>query len=147
MMVNIKGDAVALWICDCSGDPARHVKSYNRSLYKKARGILLVFDITNRQSFEHVTDEYKLLSAQQKNKERSVVMLVGTKCDLEKDRQVSIHQAQRSIQGNCLCHILIRYRFVLLIINGVHGTICGAHVLLKQMMEINRDNWLLCVES
>eukprot|EP01083_Nonionella_stella_P005084 14764_1 len=95
MMVNIKGDAVALWICDCSGDPARHVKSYNRSLYKKARGILLVFDITNRESFEHVKEEYKLLSKQQKNKKRSVVMLVGTKCDLEKDRKVSIPQAQR----------------------------------------------------
>eukprot|EP01083_Nonionella_stella_P000159 468_1 len=89
-----KGTRVALCVYDCGADPPSSIKSHNRSLYKTTRGFLLVFDITNRDSLEYVKTEHKLLSAQQRNKRRAIVMLIGTKCDLEKEREVSIQQAQ-----------------------------------------------------
>eukprot|EP00954_Amorphochlora_amoebiformis_P022885 1356496-Amorphochlora_amoeboformis.AAC.1 len=55
--------------------------------YRGAQGVVLVYDITNRPSFQHVTKWIR--DVKEYADEGVNVVLVGNKCDLETDRQVS----------------------------------------------------------
>ena len=69
-------------------------RSITRSYYRNAVGALLVYDITNRKSFQHVcawADEAKLHVAPQK----ILFVLVGQKNDLEENRKVNLNHLQR----------------------------------------------------
>lgn len=77
-----------LW--DTSGQ--ERFKSIVRSYYTQGTGCLLVFDITNHESFTHLNDWYDDL----KNKSTicdSCILLVGTKSDLNKQRVIDKEQA------------------------------------------------------
>uniref|UniRef100_A0A4X2L148 Cullin 5 n=1 Tax=Vombatus ursinus TaxID=29139 RepID=A0A4X2L148_VOMUR len=68
--------------------------SITRSYYRNSVGGFLVFDITNRRSFEHVRDwleEAKMYV----QPFRIVFLLVGHKCDLVSQRQVSREEAEK----------------------------------------------------
>lgn len=63
-------------------------RSITRAYYRNSVGGLLLFDITNRRSFQNVHDW--LEEAHSHVKPHSIVfLLVGHKCDLEAQRQVS----------------------------------------------------------
>ncbi|KAF9194907.1 Ras- protein Rab-4A [Haplosporangium sp. Z 11] len=72
-------------------------RSVTRSYYRGAAGALLVYDISNRNSFNSITkwiaDARKLAGAD------IALMLVGNKLDLE-DREVSYLEASRFAQEN-----------------------------------------------
>ena len=59
--------------------------------YKKAVGAFLVFDTTNRKSFEAVEEWYQQVSSNVDGS-RVIVMLLGNKCDLP-NREVSYNEA------------------------------------------------------
>ena len=63
-------------------------KSINESYYKRANAILLVYDISNRLSFNEIQDYYcnKIKELCQKD---IPIILLGNKTDLEDERQVS----------------------------------------------------------
>ena len=68
-------------------------RSITRSYYRGAAGCLLVYDITRRETFEHVTswlDDCRKYSSKD-----IVIMLIGNKSDLEDARQVSTDEAQK----------------------------------------------------
>ncbi|XP_039600148.1 ras-related protein Rab-39A isoform X2 [Polypterus senegalus] len=70
------------------------VRSITRSYYRNSVGGLLVFDLTNRRSFEHVKDwldEAKMHVQPFK----IVFLLVGHKCDLPSQRQVTREEAEK----------------------------------------------------
>ena len=56
-------------------------------------GIMLVFDCTAASSFHHV--DYWLQSIQQYAHSAVQLILVGNKCDMSEQRQVSLEQAQQ----------------------------------------------------
>ncbi|KAI6655973.1 Ras-related protein Rab-1A [Oopsacas minuta] len=57
------------------------------SYYRRARGILLVYDITNRDSFDNLRDSwYK--EVRRYSEKHTQFILVGNKCDLESKRAV-----------------------------------------------------------
>ena len=58
-----------------------------RSFYNEANGIILVYDVSQRQSFDKL--EYWLKDIIQKANENVVILLIGNKIDLEGQRQVS----------------------------------------------------------
>ncbi|XP_058712581.1 ras-related protein Rab-42 isoform X4 [Poecile atricapillus] len=64
-------------------------RSITRSFYRSAVGVLLVFDLTNRASFEHVSEWYREAAGDQ----LPVFVLVGHKCDLVAERAVSAEEA------------------------------------------------------
>ncbi|KAG8523384.1 Ras-related protein Rab-39A [Galemys pyrenaicus] len=68
-------------------------RSITRSYYRNSVGGFLVFDITNRRSFEHVKDwlEEAKMHVQPF---RIVFLLVGHKCDLASQRQVTREEAE-----------------------------------------------------
>nr|XP_009936834.1 PREDICTED: ras-related protein Rab-39A [Opisthocomus hoazin] len=74
-------------------------KSITRSYYRNSVGGLLVFDITNRRSFEHVKDwlEEAKMHVQPF---QIVFLLVGHKCDLMSQREVTREEAEK-LSSDC----------------------------------------------
>ena len=80
------GSLVNVQIMDTAGQ--ERFKSINTSYYRKADCCLLVYDITNRHSFEDI-ENYFNEKIKEKCKENIQVILLGNKTDLEKERVVS----------------------------------------------------------
>jgi small GTP-binding protein len=79
---------VQLW--DTAGQ--ERFKSLAMTYYRKAYGILLLFDITKRSSFiscKHYLEEVRLNS--DKN---CIIYLIGNKVDLEQQREISYDEAK-----------------------------------------------------
>ncbi|NWH87123.1 RB39A protein, partial [Aegithalos caudatus] len=74
-------------------------RSITRSYYRNSVGGLLVFDITNRRSFEHVKDwlEEAKMHVQPF---QIVFLLVGHKCDLVSQREVTREEAEQ-LSADC----------------------------------------------
>ena len=76
---------VKLQIWGASAD--ERFKTIGYSYYKGANGIIMVYDITDKQSFKDIDN---CLPEVEKHASGNVnKILVGNKCDLEGDRQVS----------------------------------------------------------
>ncbi|XP_069782104.1 ras-related protein Rab-28 isoform X6 [Narcine bancroftii] len=66
-----------------------------------AQGILLVYDITNYQSFENIEDWYAVVKkVNDESEQQPMVALVGNKIDLEHMRTVKTEKHQRFCQEN-----------------------------------------------
>jgi len=69
-----------------------------RSYYRGAAGALLVYDITNRASFNNLSNW--LQDARTLASPNIVILLVGNKKDLDDDRQVTFIEASQFAQEN-----------------------------------------------
>ena len=79
------GSLVNVDIMDTCGQEM--YRALNSQYYKKADGILLVYDITKKESFEEIKTYY-LEQIKNNCKSNVKVVLLGNKTDLEKDREV-----------------------------------------------------------
>ena len=66
-------------------------KSINTSYYRKADCCLLVYDISDKYSFEQLKD-YFIETIKEKCKKNIQIILLGNKTDLEEKRQVSAEE-------------------------------------------------------
>nr|XP_009682117.1 PREDICTED: ras-related protein Rab-39A [Struthio camelus australis] len=95
--------AELLVVLDFSSPPPQQRNSCSlsitRSYYRNSVGGLLVFDITNRRSFEHVKDwlEEAKMHVQPF---QIVFLLVGHKCDLVSQREVTREEAEK-LSSDC----------------------------------------------
>ena len=88
--VQISDKAIKLQIWDTAGQES--FRSITRSYYRGSIGALLVYDITKRSSFENLQ---KWLEEMKENAySKMSIILVGNKCDLEDERQVSTEEGQ-----------------------------------------------------
>ncbi|MEQ2209269.1 Ras- protein Rab-39B [Xenoophorus captivus] len=86
------GKRIKLQIWDTAGQ--ERFRSITRAYYRNSVGGLLLFDITNRRSFQNVHNW--LEEARSHVQPHSIVfLLVGHKCDLEAQRQVTQHEAEK----------------------------------------------------
>lgn len=83
---------VKIQIWDTAGQ--ERFRSITYSYYRDAVGCLIIYDITNRDSFLNVLDWYKE-AKQNVNEEECVFMLVGHKVDMESEREVSTEDGER----------------------------------------------------
>jgi len=97
-IINIQNNNIKLQIWDTAGQ--ERFRSVTRSYYRGAAGALLVYDITSRESYNHLStwleDARTLASA------GIVIILVGNKKDLEDEREVTFIEASRFAQENNL---------------------------------------------
>merc|ERR1719486_891520 len=84
-MISIDSKHIKLQIWDTAGQES--FRSIIRSYYRGAAGALLVYDITRRDSFEHVSQW--LQEARANADPELVITLVGNKSDKVGDRQVA----------------------------------------------------------
>lgn len=88
------GVRVKLQFWDTAGQ--ERFRSVTRSYYRNSVGGLLVFDMTNRDSFEHIR-EWHTEVCERVQPQRVVFVLVGHKCDMDADgdRAVSREEAEK----------------------------------------------------
>ena len=84
------GENVRLRIFDTAGQ--ERFKSISINFIKKANGILLLYDVTNKFSFQSVNRWME--SIKEAAGEKISVILIGNKCDLEKEREVSKEEGE-----------------------------------------------------
>lgn len=97
-MVTIDNKQVKLQIWDTAGQES--FRSITRSYYRGAAGALLVYDITRRDTFKHLSRW--LEEARQHSQSNMVIMLIGNKNDLEHRRAVSTEEGRAFAEANGL---------------------------------------------
>lgn len=97
-MIEIDERQIKLQIWDTAGQEA--FRSITRSYYRGAAGALLVYDITRRETFDHLARW--LEEARQNSNSNMVVMLIGNKSDLEHRRAVSVDEGKQFARENGL---------------------------------------------
>jgi len=88
--ITIDGNQIKLQIWDTAGQ--EKFRSITRSYYRGGAGALLVYDITRRETFEHLT--MWLEDCRKYSNQNIVIMLIGNKCDLENKRAVSKEEGE-----------------------------------------------------
>jgi len=63
--------------------------------FRKAKGVILVYDITNQKSFESLSERWMAQLNDHANSEDLAKLLVGNKSDLEANREVSVDKAKQ----------------------------------------------------
>ena len=95
--MKVKDSTVKVLIWDTAGQ--EKFQNVAKSYYKGANGVLLVYDITNRKSFERV--EFWLKELKENNKIDDLYLyLVGNKKDLEGKRMISTDEGKKYAEDN-----------------------------------------------
>jgi len=88
--ITIDSKAIKLQIWDTAGQES--FRSITRSYYRGAAGALLVYDITRRETFNHLASW--LEDALQHSNSNMTIMLIGNKSDLEHRRAVTYAEGE-----------------------------------------------------
>ena len=92
MSIQLSDDSVVnCLIYDTPG--GERYNSMNESYYQKADSVLLVYDISNRKSFEQVKNYY-CPKIKENYKKKVPIILLGNKGDKEDHREVSIEEGK-----------------------------------------------------
>lgn len=65
---------------------------------KSTNGIILMYDVTNRNSFEDLENWYKEILDQKYSLEDTVIIIIGNKIDLESKREVTKEEGEKLAQ-------------------------------------------------
>lgn len=71
-------------------------RAITAAYYRKALGVIMVFDLTSSRSFEHLHNWYKELDKY--GEPNTIVLLVGNKSDLQQQREVPIDMVEDFLQ-------------------------------------------------
>jgi len=88
--INVDGMTIKLQIWDTAGQ--ERFKTITSSYYKGAHGIIVVYDISDRDSFAKVTEWMN--EVEKHAEETCSQILIGNKNDLEDQRQVNYNEAK-----------------------------------------------------
>lgn len=88
--VNLNNKSIKLKIWDTAGQ--ERFRNITQQYYKGADGIVLVFDLTDRNSFEKVREWMRQIQTYTQ-KDSIGIVLLGNKCDAE-NKAVSLQEAQ-----------------------------------------------------
>ena len=94
--LEVNGKKVKLQIWDTAGK--ERFKNITASYYRGGNGVLVVYDITERESFDNLTS---WLIEIEKNANKNVYkLLIGNKCDLEDKRKVTYQEGKDFAESN-----------------------------------------------
>lgn len=94
--MEIDGENIMLQIWDTAGQ--ERFRTITQSYYRGANAILMVYDITDRQTFEGI--KYWSSDISLKSDEAYIKILVGNKADLENFRMVSFEEGEKLANEN-----------------------------------------------
>jgi len=90
--INVNGDKIKLAIWDTAGQ--ERFRTLTPSYYRGGQGAILVYDVTNRDSFQKVDNWLNELETYSTNHDL-IKMLVGNKCDMLDERVVSKEEGMK----------------------------------------------------
>ena len=96
--IDINNKKFRLQIWDTAGQ--ENYRSITRAYYKNSVCAILVYDISNRESFEHISNWIEDCLAQ--SPKTVFMVLVGNKSDLNENRKVSFQEGQEMAKNNHL---------------------------------------------
>ena len=100
-MIDVDGQQVKLQIWDTAGQ--ERFRSIAKAYFRNAVGVILVFDITERKTFDDVNmwlnDVHSLCDP------TAVVLLIGNKSDLSTNRVVTLAEAEQFAQHHQLNYL------------------------------------------
>ena len=91
---------VKLQIWDTAGQD--RFRSITKNYYKKANGIILIYDITNKKSYKNIREWINQIKEEAVS--NVIIYLVGNKIDLEKERKVKTEEGEK-LQKNIIAHL------------------------------------------
>jgi len=90
--INLKDNRkVKIQIWDTAGED--RFRSITRNYYKGAKGILLIFDVTDKETFTHVRDWIERIH--EESPEGITICLVGNKIDMNESRVISNEEGKK----------------------------------------------------
>ena len=89
------GKTIRIKIWDTAGQ--ERYKAITRAYYKGAKGAFIVYDITRKETFDDI-DKWRNELVSSCNKEVTV-MLIGNKCDLEDQREITKEQGEEKAKS------------------------------------------------
>ncbi|KAJ1480794.1 ras family-domain-containing protein [Baffinella frigidus] len=95
-IIEVGGKRVKLQIWDTAGQ--ERFKAVTRSYYRGAAGAIIVYDLSNRKTYEHCGEW--LQDARDLASSGVVTALVGNKCDLQDEREVTYLEGSILAQQN-----------------------------------------------
>ncbi|XP_033112757.1 ras-related protein Rab-10-like isoform X1 [Anneissia japonica] len=95
--VELNGKEVKLQIWDTAG--GEKFSGVSTSCFIRTAGIIMVYDMTNKKSFEHITSNW-LQNVQDNTNEDVQKVLLANKCDLYDQRMVSKEKGESFAQEN-----------------------------------------------
>merc|ERR1712216_170589 len=101
-MIETMGKTVKLQIWDTAGQ--ERFRAVTRNYYRGAAGALLVYDVTRRSTYQNLSTWLSDARRHLTNP-NTVVMLVGNKTDLAKQRQVTFEEASKFAEEHGLIFI------------------------------------------
>ncbi|XP_070580101.1 ras-related protein Rab-37-like isoform X2 [Ptychodera flava] len=90
-VVNVDGSKVKLQIWDTAGQ--ERFRSVTHAYYRDAHALLLLYDVTNRQSFDNI--RAWLSEINEYANQDVVIMLLGNKADMSSDRVVRREEGEK----------------------------------------------------
>ncbi len=97
-IIEVSGQKIKLQIWDTAGQ--ERFRAVTRSYYRGAAGALMVYDITRRSTYNHLSSW--LTDARSLTHPNTVIYLIGNKSDLEGQRDVSFEEAKQFADENGL---------------------------------------------
>ena len=101
--VDLDNNKIKLQIWDTSGDP--RFESITNSYSRSAHGLIIVYDLTNRASFDQIRKNGWIQDRKKNNCPTNCTILVGNKADLKDFRQVNYEEAAQLAKDNGLQYI------------------------------------------
>ena len=95
------GQKIKLQIWDTAGQ--ERFRAVTRSYYRGAAGALMVYDVTRRSTYNHLSSW--LTDARNLTNPNTVIFLIGNKCDLEAQRDVTYEEAKQFADENGLMFV------------------------------------------
>lgn len=95
-IIQVANRTIKLQIWDTAGQ--ERYRSVTRSYYRGAAGALIVYDITNRETYQHLMNW--LADARTLARADISIIAVGNKCDMRDRRNVTYLEASRCAQEN-----------------------------------------------
>lgn len=92
--VELRGKKIRLQIWDTAGQ--ERFNSITSAYYRSAKGIILVYDITKKETFDDLPKWMKMIDKYAS--EDAELLLVGNKLDCEADREISKQQGEKFAQ-------------------------------------------------
>uniref|UniRef100_U3IKZ4 Ras-related protein Rab-12 n=1 Tax=Anas platyrhynchos platyrhynchos TaxID=8840 RepID=U3IKZ4_ANAPP len=92
--VELRGKKIRLQIWDTAGQ--ERFNSITSAYYRSAKGIILVYDITKKETFDDLPKWMKMIDKYAS--EDAELLLVGNKLDCEVDREISRQQGEKFAQ-------------------------------------------------
>ncbi|CAH8656714.1 unnamed protein product [Schistosoma rodhaini] len=142
-MVNIGDKQIKLQVWDTAGQES--FRSITRSYYRGAAGALLVYDVTRRDTFNHLASW--LQDARQHASPNMVITLVGNKCDLDARREVKQEEAEAFARENNLLFVETSAKTGVNVEQAFATTARAIYERLQLgLLDINNDVGVFCFE-